>query len=76
MTTVVFKKLNRKVKQSKKRVYVKSVRDANGGIVRVVDAGSRTLPTDIQYVFSRNVRKARKENKKTLGSDDLVPPNA
>lgn len=72
MAKVVFRKLNSKPKQSKRRV--KRVRNAQGESFRVVDAASQTLPNDIRYVFSQNVSKARKDNKQRLGSSDLVPP--
>jgi len=75
MTKVVFKKLNGKARQSRRRVGVKRVRNAKGVASFVVDAASQTFPTDIRYVFSKNVSRARKENKQTLGSPDLVPPS-
>src|SRR5579862_1732111 len=32
-----------------------------------VDAGSETFGSDLQYVFERNVARARRENKKKFG---------
>ena len=38
-----------------------------------VDVGSKTFGTDLQYVFEKNVARARRENKKKFGlADPLV----
>jgi hypothetical protein len=72
MAKVVVRKF--KTKPSKKRVSAKQFQVSKGKttVVRVINAASRTLPSDIEYVFSENVRKARSENKK-LGLRELVP---
>lgn len=72
MAKVVVRKF--KTKSSKKRVSAKQFQVSKGKttVVRVINAASRTLPSDIEYVFSENVRKARSENKK-LGLRELVP---
>jgi hypothetical protein len=75
MARVVFKRLNTKTASSKKRISVKRVRKANGAVM-VVDVASRTLPDDLKYVFRKNVLQARKDNRRKLGSSDLVPGNA
>ena len=71
MSKVVVRKF--KTKRSKKRVSAKQFQVSKGKttVVRVINAASRTLPSDIEYVFSENVRKARSENKK-LGLRELV----
>ena len=42
--------------------------------VRTLDANSATFDEGLKYVFSRNVAKARRENKRILGRADIVPP--
>jgi hypothetical protein len=37
-----------------------------------LDAHSPTFDRDLQYVFAKNVAKARRENKRLLGSADGV----
>lgn len=56
-------------------VGVKRMRDGCGGLVhlRTVDAASATLSQDITEVFSKNVAKARRENRKLLGTSDYAP---
>lgn len=55
-------------------VVVKRVRDVNGSLVqlRTVDAASATLSEDITEVFAKNVAKARRENRKVLGTSDYA----
>ena len=50
----------------------KTMRTVDGKYVRVVslDANSETFVDDLTTVFKINVRKAREENKKRLGSAD------
>jgi hypothetical protein len=52
----------------------KRVRGADGRTRRllVVDAGSETFSTDVQYVFARNVARARRENKRLIGTPDVA----
>lgn len=40
--------------------------------VSTANTSSATFSTDVQKVFERNVRRARKENKKKTGSSDFV----
>ena len=51
-------------------VAVKSVSAERGGKLRVlsVDANSPSFGDDFLYVFTQNVKRARKENKQRLGS--------
>jgi len=52
----------------------KRVRDTVGQIktLRTLDAGSHTFGDDLQYVFGKNVAKARRENKRTAGVNDAA----
>jgi hypothetical protein len=57
----------------------KRVRDANSGqflVVRTIDAQCKTLGQDLNYVFSKNVAKARRENKAVTGVVDRAPTKA
>jgi hypothetical protein len=71
MAKVVIRKL--RTKASKKGTLGKQFQVSKGktGVVRVINASSRTLPSDIGYIFTENVRKARSENKR-LGLRDLA----
>lgn len=54
----------------------KRVRDAATGrflTVRTLDGQSKTFASDLTYVFTKNVAKARRENKQVTGSSDRVP---
>lgn len=57
-------------------VTVKRVRDTAGGIrtIHTLDTGSKTFGSDLEYVFRKNVAKARRDNKQIVGSSDLVVP--
>jgi len=76
MTKVVFKSL-KDFKPSKKdtSVTVRRVRNPQGGetTVYVVDADSRTFGADLTYAFQKNVTKARRQNKRSLGQAESVP---
>jgi hypothetical protein len=52
----------------------KRVRDTEGQVktLRTLDAGSRTFGEDLRYVFGRNVAKARRDNKRIIGSTDVA----
>ena len=52
----------------------KRVRDTEGQVktLRTLDAGSRTFGNDLQYVFGKNVAKARRDNKRAIGTADVV----
>ncbi|MDM9649367.1 hypothetical protein [Rhizobium sp. S163] len=57
----------------------KRVHDANSGqflVVRTIDAQSKTLGQDLYYGFSKNVAKARRENKAVTGVVDRAPIEA
>lgn len=62
---------------SKKRaVRTRTVHDSDGRVRKVMslDLNSATFDDDLTYVFERNVAKARRENKKLLGSADGARP--
>jgi hypothetical protein len=52
----------------------KKVRGSNGRVreVMLLDLNSATFDDDLTYVFEKNVAKARRENKKLLGSADGI----
>jgi hypothetical protein len=75
MAKVVVKSLKSKSKRLRKTsVTEKRVRNASGQVktLRTLDAGSRTFGADLQYVFGKNVAKARRDNKRTVGAADVV----
>ena len=77
MTKVVVAKF--KADKTKAAAVVeKRVRDASGKMqtVRTIDGHSKSLTNDLTYVFSRNVAKARRENKAATGTADRVPAKA
>jgi hypothetical protein len=41
--------------------------------IRTLDGGSKTFGNDLTYVFTRNVAKARRENKLVTGATDRAP---
>lgn len=53
----------------------KRVRDTAGQVktLRVLDIGSETFGDDLQYVFGKNVAKARRDTKRLLGTPDVAP---
>jgi len=53
----------------------KRVRDTAGQVkrLRVLDIGSETFGDDLQYVFGKNVAKARRDNKRITGTSDVAP---
>jgi hypothetical protein len=62
---------------SKKRaVRTRTVHGSDGRVRKVMslDLNSTTFDDDLTYVFERNVAKARRENKKLLGSADGTGP--
>ena len=77
MTKVVFASLNtgRRTKSAPAAVARKRVATPDGGskILLALDANSPSFEEGMQYVFSKNVAKARRENKRILGSADIVP---
>lgn len=80
MAKVVVRKFSKpKAELRDTAVTQKRVRDASTGqflVVRTIDAQSKTLGQDLNYVFSKNVAKARRENKAVTGVIDRAPPKA
>jgi hypothetical protein len=76
MAKVVVKSLRSKLggRRETTSVTEKRVRDTEGQVkmLRTLDAGSRTFGGDLQYVFGKNVAKARRENKRAIGTADVV----
>jgi len=74
VTKVVTAKLNGG-KPRKHSVVEKRVRRPDGKVVvvREIDANSKTFADDLTYVFQKNVARARRENKRILGTADFVP---
>ena len=74
MVNVVVADLKRTKTRGKKSgsVRVKHMRSSDGKPVRVLslDANSATFIDDLTTVFERNVARARRENKRLLGSAD------
>jgi len=52
----------------------KRVRDTDGRVKTLwtLDLGSATFGQDLQYVFGRNVAKARQDNKRAIGVPDVA----
>jgi hypothetical protein len=46
--------------------------DGRPTTVLAIDANSKTFGDDLQLLFAKNVRKARRENVKAFGSADRV----
>jgi hypothetical protein len=42
--------------------------------VLTLDANSPSFEDGLQYVFARNVAKARRDNKRIVGVADVAPP--
>jgi hypothetical protein len=82
MSKIVVAKLSRSNAASGKNggsVTEKRVRSADTGqflTIRTLDGGSKTFGKDLTYVFTRNVAKARRDNKKISGVTDRVPGKA
>jgi hypothetical protein len=81
-SAVMLKIIVKKLDQSKSAgsaknatVQTKRMRDSDGKIfsLRTVDAGGGNLSGDLTTVFSKNVDRARRENKKLLGVRDVAP---
>jgi len=72
MTRIIIKKLEDNKKGS---VAEKRLRNAEGKLVRVlsIDANSKTFDSDLTELFRKNVAKARRENKRLLGSASGMP---
>jgi hypothetical protein len=80
MTQIIVKKIagKKSKKSGSTSVALKRVYNPNGQLVRIlsVDANSPTFGDDLGAVFTRNVAKARRENKKKFGSPDRVAQKA
>jgi hypothetical protein len=65
MVKIVTRSLNKNSPSRSASVAKKRVRDANGNwrTVHKLDANSASFAKDFQYVFSKSVAKARKENR-------------
>src|SRR5262245_58688416 len=52
----------------------KRIRDTDGRVKTLwtLDLGSATFGQDLQYVFGRNVAKARQDNKRAIGAPDVA----
>jgi hypothetical protein len=74
MTKVVVADLATPPRRITRSVQKKRVRDADGRTrqVMLLDLNSATFDDDLTYVFERNVAKARRQNKKLLGSADGI----
>jgi hypothetical protein len=76
MAKIVVTSLRSKPKDGRETASVteKRVRDAEGQVktLRTLDAGSRTFGQDLRYVFGKNVAKARRVNKRVIGTADVV----
>jgi hypothetical protein len=61
-------------RKTARSIQKKRVRGSDGRIrhVMLLDLNSATFDDDLTYVFERNVAKARRENKKLLGSADGI----
>jgi hypothetical protein len=70
---VVAKREKKAAKRASKAVASKRVRDSKGQFkfIHELDFGSETFGRDLEYVFSKNVTKARRENKRIVGSPDF-----
>ena len=76
MVKVIVGKLNapQRKRAAARSVTVKRVRDTEGRVktLRTLDVGSRTFGDDLQYVFRKNVAKARRDNKQVVGAPDIA----
>lgn len=76
MTKIVIAKLNKpRNAKAAGSLREKRLRDSDGKVVRVlsIDANSKTFGSDLEELFRRNVAKARRENKRLLGSASGIP---
>lgn len=78
MAKVVFKglKAGRFTGPATRSVGKKRVSKADGGwkMVRTLDANSAIFDEGLRYVFTKNVAKARRDNKRVVGATDIAPP--
>jgi len=80
MTKLVVAKLkgSKKAKAAHGAVTEKRVRSSTGQFltVRTIEGQSKTFAHDLTYVFTKNVAKARRENKAVAGVTDRAPSKA
>lgn len=74
MTRIEVGSVQTKAKKRPRSVTEKRVKSRSGKIItlRTIDADSQSFGSDLEYVFKRNVAKARRENKKVTGASDSV----
>jgi hypothetical protein len=74
MTKVIVTDKRKRTLTTTTSVPKKRVTDNDGQkrTLYTLDFGSESFGGDFQYVFSRNVAKARRENKRITGSPDVV----
>lgn len=74
MAKVVVKSLKPKSRKKPESVTEKRLRDSDGKmkVVRSLDVRSETFASDFEYVFGKNVAKARRENTRVTGAPDAV----
>jgi hypothetical protein len=72
---VVYRSLSRKASPGSRAVGKKRVAAGEGRskTVLTLDANSASFNEDLLYVFSRNVAKARRENRRVVGAPDIAP---
>ncbi len=79
MSRVVIADLGNTTGPSRKKTSIrkKRIRSSDGKVRRIMilDLTSATFDDDLTYIFERNVAKARRENKKLLGSADGTKAN-
>ncbi len=75
MTKVIYRKLKNGRSAASRTVGRKRIPATEGRsrTVHTLDANSKTFDEDLRYVFGRSVAKARRENKRLLGSPDIAP---
>jgi len=77
MAKVVIKRLNRSRSKGSVPSAVAKKRVANGEgrskVFFALDANSPTFDEGLHYVFRKNVAKARRENRRIVGSADIAP---
>lgn len=76
MAKVVYKSLKGGRSGASRSVGKKRISDSEGRsrTVHTLDANSASFDEDLRYVFRRSVAKARRENKRIVGSADIAPP--
>ncbi len=76
MAKVIVAKLNapQRRRAAMRLVTVNRVRDAEGQVktLRTLDVNSRTFGDALQYIFRKNVAKARRDNKQAVGAPDVA----